>query len=92
MRYTTMTKMELIKMLENVDDNAELTFVVNASDRDGYPYDKTAKVYKVLGGEVVTVRGECGITRYENLTDDLEYIEKKNLFGLEIGYYQRKKI
>jgi hypothetical protein len=76
-----MTKMELIKMLENVDDNAELTFVVNATDRDGYPYDTPAKVYKVLGGEVVTVRGEYGITRYENLTDDLEYVEKKNLFG-----------
>lgn len=61
-----MTKFELMKMLENVNDNDELTFVVNAIDRDGYPYDTTAKVYKVLGAEVVTVRGEYGISRLEN--------------------------
>ena len=87
-----MTKLELMKMLENVDDNAELTFVVDGRDYDGYPEDKVVKVYKVLGGEVVRVRGEYGIHRYENLTDDIEYVEKKNMYGIEIGYYQRKKI
>jgi hypothetical protein len=86
-----MTKLELMRMLENVDDNAELTFVVNGNDRDGYPEDRKVNVYKVLGGEVVKVRGEYGIERYENLTDDIEYVEKKNLFGIEIGYYQRKE-
>jgi hypothetical protein len=81
-----------MEMLENVDDNAELTFVVDGRDRDGYPEDRKAKVYKVLGGEVVLVRGECGIHRYENLTDDIEYIKEKNMWGIEVGYYQRKNI
>jgi hypothetical protein len=87
-----MTKLELMKMLENVDDNAELTFVVNRMDRDGFPEETQVNVCKVLGGEVVKVRGEYNIERYENLTDDLEYVEKKNMYGIEIGYYQRKKI
>ena len=78
-----MTKAELMKMIENVDDNAELTFVANTLDRDGFPYDITEKIYKVLGGEVVRVRGEYGITRYENKTDDLEYNEK-------YGFYVKK--
>jgi hypothetical protein len=86
-----MTKLELMKMLENVDDNAELTFVADGRDRDGYPEDNKVKVYKVLGGKVVSVRGEYGIYRYENLTDDIEYVEKKNMYGIEIGYYQRKE-
>ena len=81
-----------MKMLENVDDNAELTFVVNRMDRDGYPEETKVNVCKVLGGEVVKVRGEYNIERYENLTDDLEYVEKKNMYGIEIGYYQRKKV
>lgn len=85
-----MTKLELIKMLENVDNNAELTFVVDDRDRDGYPEDNKVNVYKVLGGEVVSVRGEYGIHRYENLTDDIEYVKTKNLFGAEVGYYQKK--
>lgn len=85
-----MTKLELMKMLENVDDNAELTFVVDGRDRDGYPEDNKVNVYKVLGGEVVNVRGEYGIHRYENLTDDIEYVKTKNLFGIEVGYYQKK--
>jgi hypothetical protein len=85
-----MTKLELMKMLENVDDNAELTFVVDGRDRDGYPEDHTVNVYKVLGGEVVRVRGEYAIHRYENLTDDLEYVEKKNMFGIDIGYWRKR--
>lgn len=86
-----MTKLELMKMLENVDDNAELTFVVNGTDHDGYPEDRIAYVYKVLGGEVVRVRGEYDIHRYENLTDDIEYVEKKNMYGIDIGYYRRRE-
>ena len=86
-----MTKLELIKMLENVEDNTELTFVVNTCDRDGFPYDTTAKVYKVLGGEVVTVKGECGITRLENKTDDLVYVEKEGVFGNKYGWYEKKR-
>lgn len=85
-----MTKLELIKMLENVDDNAELTFVVEGRDHDGYPEDSKVNVYKVLGGEVVRVRCEYGIHRYENLTDNIQYVEKKNVFGVEVGYYQKK--
>jgi hypothetical protein len=86
-----MTKLELMEMLKNVDDNAELTFVIDVTDRDGFPEDNKVNVYKVLGGEVVRVRGEYGIHRYENLTDDIEYVEKKNMYGIETGYYQRKE-
>ena len=85
-----MTKLELIKMLENVDDTAELTFVEVKSDRDGYPYDAEAKVVKVLGGEVVTVRGNYGITTLENKTDDLVYVEKESVFGVKYGWYEKK--
>jgi hypothetical protein len=82
-----------MEMLENVDDNAELTFVVRGrNDYNIYDYDEAVKVYKVLGGEVVKVRDENGVDRYENLTDNIEYIEKKNMYGIEIGYYQRKKV
>ena len=86
-----MTKLELMKMLENVDDNAELTFITNRVDSEGFPEENKVGIYKVLGGEVVRVRGEYGIYRYENLTDDLEYVEKKNICGMDIGYYQKKK-
>ena len=86
-----MTKLDLMKMLENVDDNAELTFVEKSCSRDGYPEERKSDIYKVLGGKVVEVRGEYSISRYENLTDDIEYISKKNLFGVEIGYYQKKR-
>lgn len=58
-----MTKKELIEMLKNVNDNEEITFVVNRIDRDGFPYDATANIYKVIGGEVKTVTETCGITR-----------------------------
>jgi hypothetical protein len=80
-----------MKMLEGVDDAAELTFVVNASDRDGFPCDTTANVYKILAGEVVTVKGAYGITRLENKTDDLVYVEKESVFGVPYGWYERKK-
>ena len=77
-------------MLKNVDDNEELTFIKNNSDRDGYPYDTSVAIYKVLGGEVVTVRGKYGITRLENKTEDLVYIEKENLFGIKYGWYEKR--
>ena len=86
-----MTKMELMKMLENVADEAELTFVTRKSDRDGFPYDSKAEVIKVLGGEVVTVRGKYGIETLEYKTDDLVYVEKTNLFGIKYGWYERKE-
>lgn len=86
-----MTKLELMEMLNNVEDNAELTFVVEGRDRDGYFCDNIAKVYKVLGGEVVTVRGKYDIETLENKTDDLVYVEKTNLFGIKYGWYERKE-
>jgi hypothetical protein len=61
-----MTKKELLKMLENVGENEKLTFVVEALDRDGYPYDTTEKVYKVLGENVKKVRCDYGVMRLEN--------------------------
>lgn len=85
-----MTKLELMKMLENVNDNEKITFVVDGHDRDGYPEDHIVNVYKVLGGEVVRVRGEYDIHRYENLTNDLEYVEKKNMYGIDIGYWRKR--
>ncbi len=82
-----MTKLELMAMLEGIADDAEITFVESVRDRDGYPQDERVKVYKVLGGEVVSVRGECGCYTLENLTDEIEYI-RWNEYG---GYYRRKK-
>lgn len=61
-----MTKKELIEMLANIEENEELTFVVEARDRDGYPYDTTEKVYKVLGEKTKTVCGDYGIKRIYN--------------------------
>jgi hypothetical protein len=86
-----MTKLELMEMLKNVDDNAELTFVVSTLDRDGFPYDITARVYKVLGGEVVIVRGKYGITTYENLDDTIEYVEEVDKWGDKRTYYRKKE-
>ena len=60
-----MTKLELMEMLKDVKDDEVLTFVVDCRDRDGYPYDGTAKVYKVLGGEVEYVTLKYGITRLQ---------------------------
>lgn len=61
-----MTKKELIEMLANIDENEQLTFVVEARDREGYPYDATTKVYKVLGANVQEIRCQYGIKRLEN--------------------------
>jgi hypothetical protein len=84
-----MTKKELLEMLKDVPDDANLTFVESSSDRDGYPFDKGVKIYKVLGGEVVTVKGNYGIERLENKTDDLVYVEKTNLAGIKYGWYEK---
>jgi hypothetical protein len=75
-----MTKAELIKMLENVEDNAELTFVKETYDRDGFPEDTQVEFYKVLSGEIVRVRHQYGVRRYENKTDDLEYSERYDCY------------
>jgi hypothetical protein len=61
-----MTKKELIEMLTNIEENEELTFVVEERDREGYPYDAITKVYKVLGANVKKVRCDYGIIRLEN--------------------------
>lgn len=50
-----MTKRELIEMLQDVNDNEEITFVTELRDRDGFPFDSTEKIYKVIGGATKTV-------------------------------------
>lgn len=60
-----MTKRELMEMLANIEDNEEIKFVVEEMDRDGYPYDTTAKVYRVVKANAQLVRGQYGIERYE---------------------------
>lgn len=60
-----MTKVELMKMIENFDDNAELVFVYEGHDRDGYPEDRTENIYKVVTTKAKRVRKEYGIHRYE---------------------------
>ena len=61
-----MTKKELIEMLAHIDENENVTFITEARDREGYPYDTTTNVYKVLGANVKKVRCEYGIIRLEN--------------------------
>lgn len=51
-----------MEMLKNVADNEELNFVVEAYDRDGYPYDKVENIYKVVGNYQVEI-GEYDIKR-----------------------------
>lgn len=60
-----MTKAELIKMIEHYNDDEELMFVYETRDRDGYPEDSIAKVYKIVTTKAECVRGECGIHRYK---------------------------
>lgn len=60
-----MTKKELIKMLANINENEELTFVLEKKDKDGYAYDTTEKIYKVLGAKVKKVRYDYGVMRIE---------------------------
>ena len=58
-----MTKKEFIEMMKNVNDNEEITFVVERIDRDGFPYDAPVNIYKVIGGETKTVTEKYGIER-----------------------------
>lgn len=60
-----MTKAELMKMIENFDENEELLFACEGRDYEGYPKDVTAKVYKVVTTNAKLVRKEYGIQRYE---------------------------
>lgn len=60
-----MTKRELMEMLANIEDNEEIKFVVEEEDRDGYPYDTIARVYRVVKVSAQLVRGQYGIERYE---------------------------
>jgi hypothetical protein len=43
--------------------NAEITFVKNRYDRDGFPFDTEEDIYKVIGGTTKTVTEKCGIKR-----------------------------
>lgn len=62
-----MKKAELLKMLENIGENEELHFVVEARDRDGYPEDRIEnRVYKVVGENYKRVREQYGIHRIYN--------------------------
>jgi hypothetical protein len=62
-----MKKAELLKMLENIGENEELHFVIQALDRDGYPEDRLEdRVYKVVGENYKVVREEYGIRRIYN--------------------------
>ena len=58
-----MTKKELVEMLENVNDNEEITFVTSRTDREGFPYDDPVDIYKVIGGETKTIFKEYGIRK-----------------------------
>ena len=59
-----MTKAELLNMIKNYDDNDELMFVIEKTDRDGYPYDTTANVYKIVTPNAKRVIEKYGIARY----------------------------
>jgi hypothetical protein len=62
-----MTKAELLKMLENINENEELNFVTQELDRDGYPEDRIEdRVYKVVGKNYKVVREQYGIHRIYN--------------------------
>lgn len=59
-----MTKVELIKMLETIEDNEEIIFVEEARDWDNFPYDRANKnIYRVVkaGTEFEYVK-EYGVT------------------------------
>lgn len=60
-----MTKKELLEMIKNYDDNATLMFVTEAYDRDGYPYDRAERIYKVVTTNAKRVTKDYGIERYE---------------------------
>jgi len=62
-----MTKRELMEMVKNYADDAELMFIEDASDGDGYPYDKVVKIYKVVSTNTKRIRKEYGIERYEEV-------------------------
>lgn len=61
-----MTKRELMEMIKDFDDNAVMMFVGEEQDREGFPYDREEKIYKVLdANRAELVRKEYGIKRYE---------------------------
>lgn len=51
-----MTKAELIKALENIEDNEELVFTYTDSDRDGWAEERVATVEKVESKTAHTAR------------------------------------
>ena len=61
-----MTKAELMRMIENLNDNEQVKFIAESFDRDGFPYDMVVtKVYKVVGENAKPIKKEYGIIRYE---------------------------
>lgn len=49
-------------MLENLNDNDNVRFIVEKIDRDGLPYDTTADVYKVVSSRAKVHKVDhCGV-------------------------------
>lgn len=66
MMNTMITKKDLMNMIKDFDDDAVLMFVGEDLDRDGFPYDITKAVYKVLdANRAELVKKDYGIKRYE---------------------------
>lgn len=51
-----MTKAELLKALENINDNEEITFLYTGSDRDGWAEERTARVERIEATEAYKAR------------------------------------
>lgn len=51
-----MTKAELIKALENIDDNEEITFLYNGTDHDGWLEERTTRVERVEATKAYNAR------------------------------------
>jgi hypothetical protein len=62
-----MTKKELMEMIAHLNDDDVVRFVVETYDRDGFPEDTIAKVYKVVGPKAERVTENYGITRYKEV-------------------------
>jgi len=59
-----MTKAELLKMVEKYNDNDELMFIEEYSDRDGFPAETTVEIDKIVRADAEYKRFEYGIYRY----------------------------
>lgn len=59
-----MTKAELLKRIEKYNDNDELMFVQEYTDRDDFPAERTVKVDKVLRADAECRKTVYSIYRY----------------------------